>query len=656
MLDHQIGDGGSSIVWQAHHAVLTEHKVAFKFLKSHNPDDIHRFEREASIVLRLNHPNIIKTYDYGQYEGLYYTLSEYIPGVSLAQLIDEQGPIPFETALPIFRQIAAGLDYAHSQQVIHRDIAPKNILITAEGQRVVLIDFGIARGHHIASSETTSFMGTLGFLSPEHLPNGQPISHRSDIFALGIVFYYMLSATLPWDGVPSPSLPSPIPLRQRNIPHLPAAIDRVLFTMLAFDPNRRYPSAQAAVEDLDRMIARHQVATQLLGHPQIATATTNPTFQAYGLEPSQIESVFGHAIALVVLDKVRHYADELSDPQELTRILDQWADQYPWGLRRPLLGRLATFHQVTTKLASFYYLRVLYEQRTSPQLQERPDHKAEHFPVESEVDHWKIDLPKVTDFRDEPGGRMTIPGSIQVLKCPTCQGAGVSVCPRCKGSRRVMVSRPVAPSLSPVASAATTSQRNATPTQRLANTPKPTPPVSSSPAMEQVLEPCPDCSGRGGLPCSRCQGARRLLQEKTFRWSRQTALFTSQDGLHKLDPSILLRTCSAEELYRERSLSGFHPLWNQLDAFAPLATQAQQRLGADTRMVLSELSVHVIPVTEIIFDLGKPEEGGFYRLYIYGFEKFIPNDNRFFNWERMITIGALSMALLTLILMAVLLS
>ncbi|WP_129627973.1 serine/threonine protein kinase [Candidatus Oscillochloris fontis] len=663
ILDNPIGDGGSSVVWLAHHAVLTEHKVAFKFLRDRNSENIRRFEREATIALRLHHPNIIKTYDYGQSEDLYYTISEYIPGSSLAQLIEQQGPIPFETALHIFRQVAAGLDYAHKQKIIHRDIAPKNILIEAASQRVILIDFGIAREHNPAHTETGSFMGTLGFLSPEHFPNGQPISHLSDIFALGIVLYYMLSAKLPWeeslDNPPKATFSAPIPLHQRNIPHLPGSVDRVLLTMLALDPARRYPSLQAAVEELDRLIARHHVATQVVGHSSTTTAPTTPAFQAHGLEPSQIESILGTAVAQVVLDKVRQHADELSNPQELTHLLNQWAAQYPWALRRPLLGRLAKFHQATTKLIAFYYLRVLYEQRTAPQLQERPDHKAEHFPVESEVDYWKIELPQGTDFRDEPGSRLTIPGSIQILKCPACQGAGVSVCPRCKGSRRVMVTRPVVASLAPVASAtaaatSSSTQRPPRSSSGSAAAKTPPPPAASPPAMEQVLEPCPDCSGRGGLPCSRCQGARRLIQEKTFSWSRQTTLFTAHDGLHKINPHLLLRTCPAEEIYRERYPAGFNPLWNQLEGVAPLTTQAQRRLSNDTRMVLSELRIHVVPVTEIVFDLGKSGEDDLYCLYIYGFEKFIPNDNRFFNWERLVAIGALSMAFLTLLLMALL--
>ncbi|EFO80845.1 protein kinase [Oscillochloris trichoides DG-6] len=663
ILEHQIGDGGSSVVWLAHHAVLTEHRVAFKFLKDRHPDNVRRFEREAAIGLRLNHPNIIQTYDYGQYEDLYYTMSEYISGSSLTQLIEKQGPIPFETALHIFRQIAAGLDYAHKHKVIHRDIAPKNILIAAESQRVVLIDFGIAREHHSVNSETGSFMGTPGFLSPEHFPNGQPLSHLSDIFTLGIVFYYMLSAAMPWeesgDEFPKVNFTRLISLRERKISNLPGSVDRVLLKMLDPEPARRYPTVQAAVDELDQIFAQHQKPTQTIAPKPTAATPTPLPFHVIGLEPSDVEIILGHSIVRGPLDKSRRHAETMANPQELARLLNAWVAHHPLRLRRPLLGRLARFHRVVHTNLYFYHLHLLYEQRSPAQAQERPDHKMEQFPVESELDRWKIDLPKPSGFQDEPGGQITIPGSIRVIKCATCKGQGTITCPRCKGSRRIMVSRPVVAPLRPPATPATASatpQASAPvrpPGSGVAAGGAPAAPPTLSPPMEQVPEPCPDCSGVGGTKCTKCQGARNLVQEKTFRWSRQRRYLSHHDDHEAVDFDWLVHTCAAEEIYRERHTDGLNPLWEKIQSIQPLINEAKQQVKKDeNRIVLSELRIAFIPVTEVLFDLSESDRAHVYQVNIYGFENIIPDDWRLYNWGPITATGITAFALLLTLIMA----
>jgi hypothetical protein len=166
-----------------------------------------------------------------------------------------------------------------------------------------------------------------------------------------------------------------------------------------------------------------------------------------------------------------------------------------------------------------------------------------------------------------------------------------------------------------------------------------------------VLVPCPECAGRGGITCTRCEGVGRLVQRKAFRWSRHTEIIKGQDDRPALDENWLQRTCKAEVIYHERQAGGFRPEWSMITALAPLLAQAQQRFDADTHIVLSEVAVSFIPVTDIVFDLGKPGDSGLYKLTIYGFENMIPADWRFFNWERVITICLVTfLAVISLIL------
>ncbi|NTU82396.1 MAG: hypothetical protein HGA45_23990 [Chloroflexales bacterium] len=183
------------------------------------------------------------------------------------------------------------------------------------------------------------------------------------------------------------------------------------------------------------------------------------------------------------------------------------------------------------------------------------------------------------------------------------------------------------------------------------------PPVTAAraAASEQVLVPCPDCEGRGGVTCDRCEGVGRLVVRRTFRWSRKTRLLEAQDDLPALDESWLARTCKAEPIYCERHKGGMRPEWAHISPVAGLLNEAEARCDDETHIALSELSISLIPVTDIVFDLGKTGDGGLYKLAIYGYEKLIPPDWRFFNWERVIFVSLvafLSVIVLVLLVFA----
>lgn len=653
-LDREIGSGGSSQVWLAHHAKLPNHLVAAKVLMSQERDAILRFHREAVIAARLRHPNIVQFYDYGYAQPFHYALIEYIAGASLRQLIEKHGRLHVDETLSIFRQIAAALDHAHSLGIVHRDVSPGNILVEQGTNRALLTDFGIARENGQSITVDNAIMGTPGFLSPEHIQGSRAVTHVSDLFSLGVILYHMLSGQMPWDETPglpdNPGFSPPMPLRQRGIDNLPGDIDRVMLTMLAIDPVRRFPSARAAVDELDRIFSRHQMTTQIIIGTTPAPAPAPTGFQSSGITANDVETILGPDLIRAPVDRAHCRAKDLRDPAMITAILDDWSSQHRFGLRRKHLGRLAHLHKITSTNVYFYRLRLLYEQRSLAEDDEEPDHSAQPFALTPEVDRWKIDLPPVTDFVEHPGARVILPGSTRVISCKPCEGRGSTPCPRCKGKQRILVTRPVA---FPVGTGATTtpatltsgtngSTRSANGRVHNSTTTAPTPPAPAASRTEQVLVPCPACAGRGGITCARCDGVGRLVQRKAFRWNRRTEIIEGQDDEAALDENWLHRTCKAEVIYHERQTGGFRPEWAMIETLAPILAQAQQESNADTHIILSEVTVSFIPVTDIVFDLGIPGDSGLYKLAIYGFENMIPADWRFFNWERVTTIGLIA--------------
>jgi eukaryotic-like serine/threonine-protein kinase len=689
-LERELGRGASSEVWLARHAYLGDHTVAIKVLMSQDREAVRRFKREAAIAARLHHPNIVQLFDYGQSEPFYYTVLELIEGETLQQLLAARRRLSLPAACAIFDQIAAALDYAHGLTVVHRDVSPSNILIEEHSRRALLTDFGIARDatHPITVADT--IMGTRGYHSPEHAQSAASVTHLSDLFSLGVVLYQMLSGEFPWASMPSLTDPSafspPIPLAERDVEGLPADVDRVLRTLLALDPSARYPSAALASAELRQILSRHEAKTQRIGAVPAIADSRPVELQASGVEPNTVERILAADLEHASIDRTHRRAEQLRDPAAIAALLDQWAEQDRLR-RKPLLGRLARLHHIISRNVYFYRLRVLYERRESPEDEEEPDRAAQVFPVELELAPWDVPLPEPDSFADNPGGRVHVPGSTSVVACQPCNSRGFTVCPRCQGRQRVYVNRPVpaSPALAPASPAGAAAPAAGQPRpaagaaspggqprpavgaaspggqprpaagaaspggqpRPAAGAPGPTAPAP--PRSEQVLVPCPECSGRGGITCTRCTGVGRLVRRKAFRWSRKGRMFKAQDDLPALDEDWLARTCKAELVYRERQVGGMRPEWGLIPPIAELIAQAEAGRDANTRITLSELSITLIPLTEVVFDLGKTDEGDLYRLAIYGFENLIPPDWRFFNWERVI-LACVSIFLLVVIL------
>lgn len=276
-----LGEGGMATVYRARQ-LNVKRDVAIKIIESRlarNPDFIKRFEREAQTIAALNHPHILKLFDFGQLDDLLYLVMELQPGGSLASLI-RRGNLPLEQVEDLLGQIASALDYAHEQGIIHRDLKPQNVLLDAKGH-AILTDFGIAKVLNDTTALTASgmAMGTPSYMSPEQW-QGQTIDTRSDLYALGVMLFEMISNQLPFSGdtpaiVMYRHLQEPPPPISSLRPDIPDAVEQVLNKALAKDPARRFQSANEMAKAFKAAISSKPQAR--LDAQQPTTAALHPT-------------------------------------------------------------------------------------------------------------------------------------------------------------------------------------------------------------------------------------------------------------------------------------------------------------------------------------------------------------------------------------------
>ena len=220
--------------------------------------------REASSAAGLSHPNIVQIYDRGEAEGTYYIAMEYLEGRSLKDLIVRYAPLSTQHVVSLGTQMLEALRYAHRRDIVHRDIKPQNIIVDDEG-RLKVTDFGIARaGSASAMTEAGSILGTAQYLSPEQAQGGL-VEAASDLYSLGVVMYEMATGVLPFTGDNSVTIAMkhvsepPVPPRVL-VPAIPENLERVILRSLAKQPEKRYITAQAFLEDLQRVQRGETVA------------------------------------------------------------------------------------------------------------------------------------------------------------------------------------------------------------------------------------------------------------------------------------------------------------------------------------------------------------------------------------------------------------
>ncbi len=258
-----LGDGGMARVYLAHDNVL-ERDVALKVLREHYADDeafVERFRREARSAAALNHPGIVQVYDQGraqeEEDGTYYIAMEYVPGGTLKERIVREGPLDHRVAAGVALCIAEALNAAHEHGIVHRDIKPHNVLLSASGEAKVA-DFGIARAASSKTvTETNLILGTSAYMSPEQV-RGERVGPASDLYSLGVVLYEMLTGEQPYraeDPIATAMkhLEEPIPHPRKLNPAVSEGLDAVVVKLLAKNPEERYASAAVLAEDLRRV-------------------------------------------------------------------------------------------------------------------------------------------------------------------------------------------------------------------------------------------------------------------------------------------------------------------------------------------------------------------------------------------------------------------
>lgn len=256
----EIGRGGMATVYRAYQESLNRH-VAVKVLAgqlARDEDFRRRFEREAKAVAQLNHPNILPIYDYGEdpQRDLVYFITQLVKGGTLSQRLGQ--PLPVEEAVRIASDVAQALDYAHRHGIIHRDVKPSNILLTEDG-RPLLTDFGIARiVQETRLTRTGTSLGTPEYMSPEQA-KGEPLGPRADIYSLAVVLYEMLIGRPPFQAdtdiaVLHQQVYEPPPRPRRLRPDIPRRLEKVVLKALAKDPAKRYPTAGALAQALERAL------------------------------------------------------------------------------------------------------------------------------------------------------------------------------------------------------------------------------------------------------------------------------------------------------------------------------------------------------------------------------------------------------------------
>lgn len=260
-LFEKIGEGGMSVVYKAKDMLLNRY-IAIKVLKPEFIKDqkfIESFRRESQAAASLSHPNIVNIFDVGHEGNIHYIVMELVEGRTLSDLIQDEGPMPYQKVIELTKQIAAALSMAHKNQIIHRDVKPHNVLLTSGGTAKIT-DFGIAKAVNSSTIVDTTgggIMGSVHYFSPEQARGGY-VDEKSDIYSLGIVMYEMLTGRVPFDGdnpvnIALMHINSEMVPPSKLISGIPPALERIVLKCTDKYQTNRFSSADELIQTLDNL-------------------------------------------------------------------------------------------------------------------------------------------------------------------------------------------------------------------------------------------------------------------------------------------------------------------------------------------------------------------------------------------------------------------
>ncbi len=342
----RLGSGGMGVVYQVEHLHLGK-KAAMKVLTpdgAAQPDMVRRFRNEAQAVSKLDHPNIVQTFDFGQCDGALYLVMEYINGDDLSTLIRREGPWSFARAARLFVQVCAGLVEAHEVGIVHRDLKPENLMVVKRrdgSEHVKILDFGLAKlRERPADSDRSSVssggqvIGTPYYMAPEQV-RGEPLDARADLYSVGATLYRVLTGVTPFDA-PSPMsvlakhlTDDIVPPRTRAPERaLPPEADRIVLRAMEKAVADRYASALEMRDDLERALgdlrAAGAPASALSGGPSLPAPSSSGTPPPAELGPIPVSRADALTVPIDDSDIVG-FGDRLRRSD---------VDDYEWGLRR----------------------------------------------------------------------------------------------------------------------------------------------------------------------------------------------------------------------------------------------------------------------------------------------------------------------------------
>ncbi|MBN2117474.1 MAG: serine/threonine protein kinase [Anaerolineales bacterium] len=322
----QLGQGGMATVFKAYHASLDRY-VALKVLHpafGEDPAFEARFRREARVVAKLEHPNIVPIYDYAEHEKRPYLVMKFIEGDTLKARLD-QGPLTSEEIIKIVDALGSALAYAHKRDVLHRDIKPSNVLVAADGQ-VYLADFGLARIAQLGESTLSGDMiiGTPQYISPEQAMGVKDLDERTDVYSFGVMLYEMVVGKVPFNAdtpfsIIHDHIYSPLPLPHKVNPDVPEQVERVLLKALAKNRLDRY-------ENVDQMVSAFREAwDQPIVPTQVAVATRTAARQAVqAAEEAGVSAAATKVEAQPIATATQPKPASSSDIQAVTKKRSPW--------------------------------------------------------------------------------------------------------------------------------------------------------------------------------------------------------------------------------------------------------------------------------------------------------------------------------------------